>query len=52
MRGFRTTYFFQYLKGTVRRKLRWVKSGINQWLFNSYLAADVFFFKFKGTPSC
>jgi hypothetical protein len=36
------------LKGTVPRKLRWVKSGINQQLFDCQLAADVFFSNLKG----
>ncbi len=34
---------FLLLKGTVRRKLRWVKSGINQQLFDFHLATYVFF---------
>ncbi len=34
------------LKGKVRRKLRWVNSGINRFLY--FLAAEYFFFSFKG----
>ncbi len=41
----------QYLKGTVRRKLRWVKSGINRKLFLYCLAADIFNFDLKGQYS-
>jgi hypothetical protein len=36
------------VKGIVRRKLRWVKSGINQWLINCHIAADVLFSNLKG----
>ncbi len=37
----------QVLKGTVRQKPRWVKSGINRWLFLYCLAADILIFNFK-----
>ncbi len=40
---------FCTFKGLFRRKLRWVKSGITQYLFDCHLAADVFIL-FKGTP--
>jgi hypothetical protein len=36
------------LKGIVRQKLRWVKSGINHSLFLHYLVADTFCFYLKG----
>jgi hypothetical protein len=39
------------VKGTVRRKLRWVKSGINRKLFLYCLAADIFNFYLKGQYS-
>jgi hypothetical protein len=35
------------LKGTVRRKPRWVKSGINRKLFLYRLAADILNFDLK-----
>jgi hypothetical protein len=35
-------------KGTVRRKTRWVKSGINLWLFLYCFAADIYKFYLKG----
>jgi hypothetical protein len=36
------------LKGIVRLKLRWVKSGINQKLIYCHLPADVLFSNLKG----
>ncbi len=38
-----------HLKGIVRRKLRWVKKGINRQLF-LYCRTTYIFFLFKGTP--
>jgi hypothetical protein len=40
--------FFPLVKGIVRRKLRWVKSGINQLLIDCHLAADVLLSNLKG----
>ncbi len=36
------------LKGIVRQKLRWVKSGLNQELMDCHIAADVLFSNLKG----
>jgi hypothetical protein len=36
-----------HVKGTIRRKLRWVKSDINRKLFLYCLAADIFNFYLK-----
>jgi hypothetical protein len=38
------------IKGKVRRKLRWVKTGINRQLFLYCLDPCIFFFKYIGTP--
>jgi hypothetical protein len=38
---------FTVFKGTVQRKLRWVKNGINRKLFLYCLAANIFIFYLK-----
>jgi hypothetical protein len=46
--GAKSTRSERQFKGTVRRKPRWVKSGLNRWLFLYCLAADIFNFYLKG----
>ncbi len=48
---FRSPWHRGPIKGTIRRKPRWVKSGINRKLFLYCLAADICKFYLKGQYS-
>jgi hypothetical protein len=36
------------IKGIVQRKIRWVESGVNQWVMLQYWGAGHYFFILKG----